>query len=394
MPDKLLQQNREEICKKKSAKHLVLVAGGTGGHVFPALVIAQELLQQNKPFSLITDRRGIRYIPKNRPYVVKVMPLDKKGKGLVGSLKYAFQLLVSFLYVFPYIWRNASLVLGFSGFPTFPALLAASILRIDIRIQEQNAVLGRINRLFFTKAKKVYWSLFGNISDFKRYQKRNKRGLFKIGLPIRDGFLKVPLYKAPGSLSPSHSLSPQSKSGSKESFHLLVTGGSQGAQSFSRVIPQSIARLPQEFLQNLVITHQVRPEDQGHVEAIYAGLPLKGYTVIPFIEDMAAALSRAHLVIARSGAGTCAELIATGRPSILVPYPFATDNHQLENAKGLAKAGGCFLIEHQKFKVLYLQKMLFDLMTNSKKLLFCSRQLKGLKAKKIQKALVSDLGCV
>lgn len=345
------------------ATDLVIVAGGTGGHVYPAIALALHLLKEGRKVVFLTDRRGIAYLKPHldvlRPIV---LPLDRKGAGLLGLIKLALQVIQSFFISLKYV-KGTKAVIGFSGFPTLATLLAGLVTGRTLYVHEQNAVLGKVNRVVSPFLKKIFTST-------KKIARVPKRALDKIefvGMPVRDDIaaLSQTSYKVP-----------------TKSISLLIVGGSQGAQSFSDVIPKAIGMLPEELQKHLHITHQVRADDHLHAADLYEqqAKHIPHLTLLPFVEDMAGALKSAHLVISRSGASSVAEISAAGRPAILIPYPFATDDHQRANALEVTDRGGGWLMSQKDFTPLNLTTLLGNLLDGKdqgKKLLVAAQGVKG-----------------
>jgi UDP-N-acetylglucosamine--N-acetylmuramyl-(pentapeptide) pyrophosphoryl-undecaprenol N-acetylglucosamine transferase len=231
-------------------------------------------------------------------------------------------------------------VIGFGGYPALPALLAARKDGIPCLVHEQNAVLGRVNRLM---AKRVD-AIATAYPDVDRLKARYLDKMHLVGNPVRDEVLALREQPFP----------PLSEDGI---FRVLVVGGSQGAAVLSDVVPDGLAMLPEHFRRRLQVTQQCRPEDIEQVRRKYSGhgIPADLATYIP---DLPARLAWSHLVIARAGASTIAELTAAGRPAILVPLPTATDNHQVANAREMAKAGGARMILQKKFTPVELAKQM------------------------------------
>ena len=199
---------------------IILAAGGTGGHVFPALRIAHMLEERNVPFTFVTDQRGRAYLPDKPSFKVKVMPIGRKRTG-IGCLFFYFELMRSCLQMLCFLKKDMRMVLGFSGFPTLPVLIAAALRGVEIRLQEQNAVLGKVNRLFASMAKVIYWTQFGNSRDLEKYRKILKGRIKSMGLPLRGDFGKSPeVYHFP--------------SFEEEKIEILITGGSQGRGLFRK----------------------------------------------------------------------------------------------------------------------------------------------------------------
>lgn len=342
---------------------IVMVAGGTGGHVYPALALALHLLKEGKKVVFLTDRRGVVYL---RPHLDLlhpiVLPLDRKGAGVLGLIKLAFQVIQSFFISLKYV-KNTKVVIGFSGFPTLATLLAGLSRGRTLYVHEQNAVLGKVNRVLSPFLRKIFTST-------KKIACVPKKALGKIdfvGMPVREDIA---------------ALSEISYDVPTKSISILIVGGSQGAQSFSHVIPKAMGMLPEDLQKRLHITHQVRADDHVHAADLYAqqARHIPHLTLVPFVENMANALREAHLVISRSGASSVAEIAAAGRPSILIPYPFATDYHQRANALEVTGRGGGWLMSQQDFTPLNLTTLLGNLLDGKdegKKLLVAAQSVKG-----------------
>ncbi|HYN46686.1 MAG TPA: undecaprenyldiphospho-muramoylpentapeptide beta-N-acetylglucosaminyltransferase [Allosphingosinicella sp.] len=323
------------------SRHYVLAAGGTGGHMVPAHALAEELLARGHRVALVTDDRGARIPGLFDKVQVHILPAGRLSGGPVGWLRaaraiatgrtMALRLYETFL---------PSAVIGFGGYPAFPALLAARRDRIPTLIHEQNAVLGRVNRLMASKVDAI-------ATAYKNVQRLSAKAADKVhlvGNPVRDEVRALRDQPFP----------PLTDDGI---FRVLVTGGSQGASILSDVVPEGLALLPEHFRRRLQVTQQCREEDIDKVRARYAalGIPADLATYLP---DLPARLAWSHLVIARAGASTIAELTAAGRPAILVPLPSATDDHQTFNAREMARAGGARLIAQPKFTPTELAKQM------------------------------------
>lgn len=315
------------------ASCIVLAAGGTGGHVFPAEALANELLARGHRLALITDRRGADYggtLGRIDRHLIRAGTLSGGG---VGGRMNGFQSIVAGVFqaraLLPRLRPQA--VVGFGGYPSLPTMIAATRLGTPVTMHEQNAVLGRVNRLLARRAAAIALS-------FARTEKLQPRAAARstlTGNPVRSAILEQ---RGTAYLAPAED----------GVLRLLVTGGSQGAAIFSRVVPEAIGRLDGTLRDRLCIDQQCRPEDLERVRAAYAALRVEA-DLAPFFADMPQRLAAAHLVIARSGASTVAELAAVGRPALLVPYLFATDDHQTANARALSEAGGAWTIGQREF---------------------------------------------
>ena len=323
------------------SRHYVLAAGGTGGHMMPAHALAEELMARGHRVALITDDRGARIPGLFDKVQVHVLPAGRLTGGPAGWLRAIRAILTGRAMALRlYETFRPSAVIGFGGYPALPALLAARRDRIPTAIHEQNAVLGRVNRLMASKVDAV-------ATAYPRVERLPGGARDKVefvGNPVRDEVVALRDQPFP----------PLGEDGI---FRLLVTGGSQGASVLSDVVPDALGLLPEHFRRRLQVTQQCRAEDIEQVRARYAaiGIPADLATYLP---DLPERLAWAHLVIARAGASTIAELTAAGRPAILVPLPSATDDHQTANAREMARAGGARMIPQDRFTAVELAKQM------------------------------------
>ena len=303
----------------------VLAAGGTGGHLFPAQALAEALLVRGWAVRLSTDARGARYaggFPEAVP--VDVLPSASFARGgaaqkaavpfrLAGGMATAF---------WGMIRRRPDVVVGFGGYPSVPALSAATALRLPRMLHEQNGVPGRVNRVFAKRVAAVACGVWpAELPDEAR--------AFYVGNPVRQAVREragAP-YIAPGDYP----------------MLLLVIGGSQGAAVLSDAVPAAVTALPETIRRNLRVAHQARPEDIIHVTDAYAAAGLRA-EVASFFDDIPRRMSEAQLVVSRAGASSVAEIAAIGRPAILIPFAAATGDHQTANARGLVDAGAAILL--------------------------------------------------
>lgn len=322
-------------------RHYVLAAGGTGGHMTPAHALADELLRRGHHVALITDARGAR-IPGLFEHVpVHVLPAGRMSGGPIGWLRAARAVLTGRAMASRlYQAVHPSAVVGFGGYPALPALLAARANKIPTVIHEQNAVLGRVNRLMARRVDAIATSY----EKVERLPAGVQDRVHLIGNPVREEV--VAIREQPFPMLSEDGI-----------FRLLVTGGSQGAGILSEMVPEGLALLPEHFRRRLQVTQQCRGEDIERVRARYAelGIPADLATYLP---DMPARLAWSHLVIGRAGASTIAELTAAGRPAILIPLPSATDDHQSANAREMARAGGARVIAQAHFTPVELAKQM------------------------------------
>jgi UDP-N-acetylglucosamine--N-acetylmuramyl-(pentapeptide) pyrophosphoryl-undecaprenol N-acetylglucosamine transferase len=312
--------------------NFVLAAGGTGGHMVPAHALAAELKSRGHGVMLITDSRGARYPGLFENVPVQVLPAGRLGGGPLSWLKAARQVIRGRgMAKRLYREHRPDAVIGFGGYPAFPALLAASSSRIPTILHEQNAVLGRVNRLLVGEAAAVATAY----DQVDRLKPKYLDKTVLVGNPVRAEVAKLGELPFP----PFDDFAP---------LKILVTGGSQGASVLGLVVPEGLALLHGRLRRRLQVVQQCRPDDLGVVRTRYADLGIPA-DLMTYIEDMPDKLADAHLVIARAGASTIAELTAAGRPAILIPYPSATDDHQTANAREMSEAGGARTIQQAAF---------------------------------------------
>ncbi len=308
-----------------TAPLLMIAAGGTGGHMFPAQALAEAMIARGWRVKLSTDERGARYaggFPPEVEVVVSASATFARG-GVLARLAVPFRILGGILgATVKMLSDRPAVVVGFGGYPTIPALSAAVLTGRPRMIHEQNGVLGRVNRLFAARVHKVACGTWPTTLPEGVTGEHT-------GNPVRAAVLERAGagYIAPGDYPMS----------------LVVIGGSQGARILSDVVPQAVARLPEGLRRHLRVAQQARPEDLDRVVAAYdqAGILAE---VAPFFVDIPRRLSEAQLVISRSGASSVADISVIGRPSVLIPFAAATDDHQTANARGLVDAGAAVLI--------------------------------------------------
>ena len=312
--------------------NFVLAAGGTGGHMIPAHALAAELKSRGHGVMLITDDRGARFPGLFDNVPVHILPAGRLGGGPVGWLK-ALGAVAKGRGQAKKLYREhkPDAVVGFGGYPAFPSLLAASALNIPTVLHEQNAVLGRVNRLLAGDAEAIGTAF----TEVERLKPKYKDKTVLVGNPVRESVAKLGELPFP----PFDEFAP---------LKILVTGGSQGATVLSEVVPEGLGLLHPSLRRRLQIVQQCRPDDIDQVRVRYADLGIPA-ELMTYIEDMPDKLADAHLIVGRAGASTIAELTAAGRPAILIPYPAATDDHQTANARDMTKAGGARTIQQTNF---------------------------------------------
>jgi UDP-N-acetylglucosamine--N-acetylmuramyl-(pentapeptide) pyrophosphoryl-undecaprenol N-acetylglucosamine transferase len=308
----------------------VVAAGGTGGHLFPAEALAKALTARGWRVVLATDVRGAQYasaFPAEERLALDAATF-RKGDP-IGMARAGIRIALGVMSARKAFRRlKPSVVVGFGGYPSLPALLAARQLKIPTVIHEQNAVLGRVNRYLAPKADAVA-SAFPIL---EKADKDVKARLQTVGNPVRPEIraLAEVEYEPPG-----------------DTINLLVTGGSQGARLLSDMAPDAVAMLPEPLRLRLRVQQQTRPDSLERARKVYADAGVEA-EIAPFFRDMAGRLAKAHLVIGRAGASTVCELAVAGRPSILIPLAIAADDHQRFNAKLLADAGAAVVMKESE----------------------------------------------
>jgi UDP-N-acetylglucosamine--N-acetylmuramyl-(pentapeptide) pyrophosphoryl-undecaprenol N-acetylglucosamine transferase len=325
----------------------VLAAGGTGGHLFPAEALAGELLGRGKEVHLLSDARADAFAGRVPGLEIHHVRAGRIGGGPAQAAHALGEMALGVLQAGRLLRRlSPACVVGFGGYPSVPTMLAAVYLGLPTVIHEQNAVLGRANRLLAPRVRRIA-SGFPTMAGLRP---SDRARTVHIGNPVRPAILAIghTSYKAPQRGSP---------------IELLILGGSQGARIMSEVVPPSLAALPTRFREMLRVSHQARAEDLPAAEAIYRRNRITA-ELQSFFTDVPERLARAHLAICRAGASTVAELAAIGRPAILIPYPYATDDHQTANARAFAAAGGGWVISQPELRAdtlaLHLENLLVD----------------------------------
>ncbi|MEM1197164.1 MAG: undecaprenyldiphospho-muramoylpentapeptide beta-N-acetylglucosaminyltransferase [Pseudomonadota bacterium] len=324
-----------------ASRHFVLAAGGTGGHLIPAFALATELEARGHHVALITDVRGSRIPGKPDSVPAHVLPVGRFGKnplkwpGAISAVLEGRQMARRIFDTF-----EPAAVIGFGGYPALPALLAATSAKIPNVVHEQNAVLGRVNRLLAGRVDAIATSY----PEVERLKPKLAAKTHLVGNPVREEVLGLRDQDFPA-------LTEESL------LRVLVTGGSQGARILSEVVPDGLAMLPPPLRSRLQITQQCRPEDLESVRDRYNqhDIPAELGT---YFQDMHERLADTHLFIGRAGASTIAELTAVGRPAILIPLPIATDDHQAANTREITKAGGARMIRQDNFGPKELAKQI------------------------------------
>ncbi len=328
---------------------VVIAAGGTGGHMFPAQAFADEMRARGWMTALVTDERGAKY--------AKDFQADwrQEVEAATFGSKLPHKVIASILKLRAgtreakrtFLETKPALVAGFGGYPSYPSLAAARSLRIPMIIHEQNSVLGRVNRLFARNAAFIACG-FERLDRLAPAVASRKR---VVGNPVRGPIRAVRDLPYP-SLEEGGPI------------RILITGGSQGARLFGEVIPPAIAALPEKIRSRLTVVQQAREEQVQAVHSIYADAGVTA-EISPFFSNMQDQLASAHLVIARAGASTVTELAVAGRPSILIPLKIAMDDHQTANAEGMVQSGAADIVVEDRFTPEGLTPLLAERLSNS-----------------------------
>lgn len=307
--------------------NILLSAGGTGGHLFPAEALAHELTARGWSVHLATDARAAKYaerFPGGRMHIIKSDTPSGKNPLKLVSAAWTMMRGMSQSRTLLKDLRPAAVV-GFGGYPTVPPVASAAAV-FPTLIHEQNAVMGRANKMLAPRVTAI-------AGGFLKADGAHADKIVETGNPVRPPVIEAARtpYRAPASGEP---------------FHLVVFGGSQGARFFAEAVPAALALLPEDLRKRMTVTQQARPENEAAARAAYEALGVAA-DVSPFFTDLPARIAAAQLVIARSGASTVSEIAAIGRPAILVPYPHALDHDQAANAAALEAAGGALVRREQ-----------------------------------------------
>ena len=345
-----------------SGQSIVLAAGGTGGHLFPAMALSHELQSRGHQIDLMTDMRGGRF-DENFPAreIFQIPSATIKSRNPVSLMNTGWQLFsgtIKARRILKEIKPDA--IVGFGGYPTIPPLMAASWMGLSSLIHEQNAVMGRANRLL---AKRVQ-AIASSFDVTKLVDPSLAEKVYFTGNPVRQDVRNL-------------RERPYPRLEQSERIVLLVFGGSQGARFFSDIVPQSVADLSTDLKNRLQIIQQCRPEDLSRVKEAYsiAGVEAK---IDNFFNNLPELMANAHLIISRSGASTAAELCVIGRPSLMVPLPHALDNDQLMNATRIAENGGGWCFEESNLTSVRLREVLSELMGSPEKLVNAAERARSL----------------
>ncbi len=351
--------------KDKKPPLIILTAGGTGGHVFPAQSLAEELIGLGYKIMFVTDTRGLRTISgalKQNPHKT-VCSNAIMGRSFFNKILSFFQIIYGITQSLYIIIRNRpACVVGFGGYAAFPCCVASILLGTDLIIHEQNSVMSRVNRLLCPYATTITTSF----KKTKFVPNRQKTAL--VGMPIRSSIVEL--------FGHEYNFDKD-----KKTFNILVIGGSQGASIFSQVLPSAIGKLDKKIQQKITITQQARKDDINQIEQAYQNTHCQ-YNISSFFDDMASLYKKADLIISRSGASSITEIAVAGIPSILVPLPTSADNHQLYNAQAITNSKAGIIIEQKDFTQQKLSETLVSFIKKP--------QILSHMAKNTQKVAITD----
>ncbi len=343
-----------------TAPTIALAAGGTGGHIFPAEALARALIGQGCRVTLMTDQRGQGFSALPEVELVRLSGSAVLGRSalqkaiaLGGLMRGAVQARG------PLRRSGAKAVVGFGGFASVPPVWAARSLGLPIVLHEQNAVLGRANRLLAGNAA----ALATAFPEIRAVKARDRSRLRHVGNPVRDAVAALREKDYP-------------QIGVDSRLSLLVTGGSQGAKAFDTLVPDALALLPEALRHRLDLVQQVREADRDALAERYRGLGITA-NLAPFFKDLPDHLAAAHLLIGRAGASTIFELAMAGRPGLLIPYPHAADDHQRVNAEAFAVAGGGWVLTEAELSPALLAERLTSLFEKPEQLATAAAKAKA-----------------
>jgi UDP-N-acetylglucosamine--N-acetylmuramyl-(pentapeptide) pyrophosphoryl-undecaprenol N-acetylglucosamine transferase len=331
-----------------SARAILLAAGGTGGHLFPAAALAAALMKRGAEVELATDNRALKFGGDFPARAIHAFPAATiMGAGALAKARASLTLSAGLAAAaFKLRRMRPRAVVGFGGYPTVPPLLAAWLLRIPTVLHEQNAVMGRANRFLSPHVNRIACGF----PDLKGVDQANAR---MTGNPVRPAVIAAAAIPYPEHVG--------------QRLNLLVTGGSQGARVMADVVPAAIALMNPDQRQWIRLTQQARGEDSARVAAACARMSFP-VEIAEFFPDLPGRIAAAHLVIGRAGASTVSELAVIGRASVLVPFPHALDQDQAANAAALAKSGGAIVVPQNEFTPERLATILRDALAAPAKL--------------------------
>ena len=335
---------------------LILGAGGTGGHMFPAESISMIFKQAGYEVVLMTDARGMRFAQHfSGCHIIELPAVNMRTKNIFKMIIGIVKLKISIFKAFIMMLKNRpKAVIGFGGYPSFPAAMGAVLSCTPLYLHEQNAIIGRTNKVLRFFARKI-------LCSFPKTQglEDNKKAIFT-GNPVRTSILNYHNTPLP----------------STDNLRILITGGSQGARIFTDILPEACSKLATDLRSKIIILHQTRPEDVDETKKLYQQADVTA-DVVPFIHNMAEEIAQSHLVICRSGASTLSELAIIGRPSIMIPLPTAADDQQTINATVLMEAEAGKMIPQKDMTALVIASLLTDYLNHPEKLSLAAQNALG-----------------
>lgn len=340
---------------------IFVVGGGTGGHLFPAIAAQQELVKRGYEVHLITDDRCVKYLASNNSSInIHIINSSGFKSGIFAKICSIFKVISALVKTFVLLRRERpQLVMTFGGYVAFAPLLCANMLGIDTVIHEQNCFLGKVNKWFAYRARKILLTF----KDTKNVPAGNAQKIIVSGNPVREEISKIKV----------------KKNFVKNPFKIVVMGGSQGAKVFSDLVPEAIEIIMTRHSDfKFEIIQQAKAEDVDRIKSIYNKWNIK-CEISDFFHNIPEILSKAHLVIARSGASTIAELIELVQPALFVPFPFAAEKHQDFNADVIAKNGGGWWISQDVITSEILAKKIIEMYEDRNILIRASKKLEQLK---------------
>lgn len=373
MKEVLLKLTKKKFSKKE--KRIVIAAGGTGGHIFPALYLAKRCIDDGYCVCFITDKRFYKVVSSDFIDVIHSKMINitciniEKPRSRFLSIKYIISILILCFRMFVLLVKSRfSVAIGFGGYVSFPLIIGAFFSRTKSLIHEQNAYLGSVNYI----ASFISSYVLTSFPETKNLNSIVRHKVVNTGMPINDKFDQYH-YKYESNL-----INYRTFFKVYQKINLVIIGGSQGAKIFSDIVPSALLKLPQEIKDKLNIFQQCRNEEEVFaVEKIYSDNNIS-HNVRTFFPKSYDLFAIAHLLIARAGGGTIAEIAATGTPSILVPYKYAKNNHQFLNALKLLQVGGCAMLNEDEMNPDNLRNIILSLVLDEDNLLHMSNQAKSL----------------
>lgn len=344
--------------EKNHKKLILLTAGGTGGHIYPAEALAQALLAKGFNVEFVTDSRGKGNYKGTLGEIKNYAVLSGAlvGKSKLFKIKSLVKTAIGVLQAcFLMLRKRPICVVGFGGYASFPCSVAAVLLGVKLVLHEQNSVMSRTNRMLGKYAELIAKS-FENV----KYLPENKKIIYS-GMPVREQI--VELYE-------------ENRKIPDDSFQVLIMGGSQGAKVFADIVPEAVGKLAKKSKKTITVVQQCREDDEETIAEKYKKMGIKA-EVNHFFGNMPELYKNSQIIISRAGASSVCEIMVAGIPSILVPLPIAADNHQYFNALNLVDNNAGILIEQKDFEAKKLSELLFDLSENSSKLEFFSQNAKN-----------------